>query len=489
MNARASTPHLRGGFSEHLWHPLGRGHAPAGGCTGAAGGAACGDVVRVSIAVDPQCGSGSIADAGFDAIGCGAMIAAGSASVQLLRGASLLSAALIDADAIAASLGGLSPGKRHAAELAADAVHRALGGAARAHARLQPDGDRVLVAMSGGVDSAVAALLVAREGRSAVAVTLELWSDPANDGESSCCSAQAVRRARSLAHGLGMPHLSIDLRDEFRAGVVDPWLEGHRDGLTPNPCVRCNGSVRLDAMLALGERLGTRTLATGHYARVHPGPLLGVAAEERRDQSYVLAALAPESLERMHFPLGQMAKREVRELAAEAGLPVAKRRDSQDLCFLAGTRQDAFLARHGSLSERRGPVLDEHGRRLGEHGGTHLFTVGQRRGLGIGGGSPLYVLGTDARANTVTAGRREQLLTQRVTVRDVVLHRGAGCVNGVRLRAHGRTHRCRVDPELAAGLHALADVELERMVERTAPGQLACLYADELVVGYGTIAA
>jgi tRNA-specific 2-thiouridylase len=480
---------VRGGFGEHLQHPLGHGHVPTDGCTGAAGGAACGDVVRVSVALDSQSPRGVIADAGFDAVGCGAMTAAGSAAVALLRGAALLSAARIDADAIAAELGGLSPGKRHAAELAADAVHRALGAAARAHACLQADDDRVLVAMSGGVDSAVAALLLAREGRSAVAVTLELWADAANDGESSCCSAQAVRGARALAHGLGMAHLSIDLREEFRAGVVDPWLEGHRGGLTPNPCVRCNGNVRLDAMLALGDRLGARTLATGHYARVHRGPLLRVAAEERRDQSYVLAALSPDSLARMRFPLGHMSKREVRELAHDAGLPVASRRDSQDLCFLAGTRHDAFLARHGSVVERRGRVVDPHGHELGEHRGAHLFTVGQRRGLGIGGGAPLYVLGTDAHANTVTAGRREQLLTRRVPVGDVVLHRGADCVTGVRLRAHGRTHSCRVSPDLRAGSHARADVVLDRPVERTAPGQLACLYADELVVGYGTIAA
>src|SRR5205807_3395235 len=164
--------------------------------------------------------------------------------------------------------------------------------------------------------------------------------------------------ARSLAHSLGMPHLSIDLRGEFRAGVVEHWLTDHAAGLTPNPCVRCNGSVRLDAMLELGERLGARTLATGHYARVHDGPLLRVAADERRDQSYVLSALAPGSLARLRFPLGHMCKPEVRRLAREAGLAVAGRRDSQDLCFLAGTRQDAFLARHGGLGARSGAVVN-----------------------------------------------------------------------------------------------------------------------------------
>ena len=170
--------------------------------------------------------------------------------------------------------------------------------------------------MSGGVDSAVAALLVARAGRQAVGVTLELWSDHENDGDLSCCSAQAVRGARELAHELGMPHLSIDLRAEFRAGVVDRWLADHASGLTPNPCVRCNGNVRLDAMLELASALGSQTLATGHYARViddPPAPLLRTAADERKDQSYVLAALAPESLARLRFPLGDLHKPQVRE--------------------------------------------------------------------------------------------------------------------------------------------------------------------------------
>jgi len=321
-----------------------------------------------------------------------------------------------------------------------------------------------------------------------VGVTLELWSDAEGDGELSCCSAQAVRSARALAHGLGMPHLSIDLRAEFRAGVVEHWLAGHAAGLTPNPCVRCNGSVRLDAMLELGERLGARTLATGHYARVEEGPLLRRAADEAKDQSYVLSALAPASLARVRFPLGELHKADVRRLAREAGLEVAGRRESQDLCFLAGTRQDSFLARHAGLGPRPGSIVDGDGAILGEHAGSHLFTIGQRRGLGIGGGDPLYVLATDARANTVTVGPRRQLLTGAVAVRDVTLHRHGCSVDGVRVRAHGRRFACRLERDLPAGSHPQVSVQLDETAERTAPGQLACLYADEVVVGYGTIA-
>jgi tRNA-uridine 2-sulfurtransferase len=470
---------------EHLDQPHGRGHVPDGGFTGAAGGAACGDLVRLTVAIDRD---GRVAEAGFDASGCGAAIAAGSATVALAQGRGLLDAARIGWREIAEELGGLIPSKLHAAQLAADALHRALGAAAR-HASLAPVEGRTLVAMSGGVDSAVAALLVAERGE-ALACTLELWSDPENDGESSCCSAQAVRGARELAHRLGMPHFSIDLREEFRAGVVDGWLSGHAAGLTPNPCIRCNGSVRLDAMLELADRLGAEGLATGHYARVERDgslPLLRTAADVAKDQSYVLSGLAPASLARLRFPLGNLHKPEVRELAREADLEVAGRRDSQDLCFLAGTGREAFLERHGGLRRRAGEIRTRDGRVLGEHAGAHLYTVGQRHGLGLATGTPMYVLSTDARMNTVTVGERDELRAERIEVRDLVLHRDAGDIDAVRVRAHGRRIECRLPEPLGAGRHDGAEVELLVDAERTAPGQLACLYAGELVVGHGTI--
>lgn len=477
------------GLTTHLERPLGRGHTPLGALTGAAGGAACGDLIRISLALEPGGTRGVIADAGFDASGCGSAVAAGSAVVGLVRGEPLLDAARLGAQEIAAELGGLSPIKIHAAELAADALHRALGHAARACPPLAAEPGRVLVAMSGGVDSAVAALLVGEQGGEAVGVTLELWSDPGGDGEQSCCSAEAVRGARKLAHSLGMPHLSIDLRGEFRAGVVEHWIREHAEGLTPNPCIRCNGNVRLDAMLELAERLGSGTLATGHYARTEKGRTLRVAADRRKDQSYVLCGLSPSSLQRLRFPLGALQKDDVRELARGAGLAVAGKRDSQDLCFLAGTRQDAFLERHGGIGPRRGAIVDRDGVALGDHLGAHLFTTGQRRGLGVSAPRPLYVLATDTHANTVTVGPRRELLSHELPLREVrLLHEGS-LVDSVRVRAHGRQLPCRLAGELGRGGHPGARVELEQPTERTAPGQLACLYAGELVAGYGTIAA
>ncbi len=488
---------LATGLATHLERPLGRGHAPAGAHTGAAGGAACGDLIRISLALDPQTPDGRILDAGFDASGCGATIAAGSATVALLRDMPLLEAARIAPETIAQELGGLTVTKRHAAELAADALHRALGCALR-QADLAPVSGRALVAMSGGVDSAVAALLSAEAGEETVAVTLELWADPANDGDLSCCSAQAVRSARSLAHELGVPHFSIDLRAEFRAGVVEPWLSEHAAGLTPNPCVRCNGSVRLDAMLDLATRLGANTLATGHYARIardEPtrAPLLRMAVDPAKDQSYALSALSPEALARLRFPLGELTKPEVRAIAKRAELPVAGRRDSQDLCFLAGTRRTDFLARHGSIGANAGPILDRDGRLLGEHAGIHTVTVGQRRGLGSGpgldrAGEPLYVLGTDHSSNTVTVGSREELLTRTVHVRDTTLHRDGARVDAIKVRYRGARLPCRLAAPAEPGRHAAIDVRLCEPAERTAPGQIACFYDGDVIVGHGTIA-
>src|SRR3954463_14667225 len=335
-------------FAEHLTHPRNRGHEPARGHSGVAGGAACGDLVHLRVAVDAD----RVSDAGFEASGCGATIAAASAVVELVTGAPVLEAARVNSATIAAELGGLSVGKLHAADLAADALHRALGAAARHDARIAATPDRTLVAMSGGVDSAVAALTAEGE---AVAVTLELWRDPDNDGERSCCSADAVRQARALAHRMGLAHFTLDLRDEFRSGVVEPWLADHAEGETPNPCVGCNGHVRLDAMLAFADRLGAATLSTGHYARRTPDGLLRQAADPAKDQSYMLAALSRASLARLRFPLGDVeSKAEVRAIARAAGLPGAAKADSQDLCFLAGTGRARFLARHGAMRERPG---------------------------------------------------------------------------------------------------------------------------------------
>jgi tRNA-specific 2-thiouridylase len=334
-------------------------------------------------------------------------------------------------------------------------------------------GDRVAVAMSGGVDSAVAALLC---GRDAIGITVELWRDADNDAEASCCSASAVRAARAVAHGLGLPHLTLDLRAEFRAGVVDPWLADHAAGLTPNPCVRCNGHVRLDAMLDFAQRVGASALATGHYARRGDDGLLRAAADPAKDQAYMLAAVAPATLARLRFPLGELTKAEVRARAAAAGLPVASKAESQDLCFLAGTGRAAFVARHGR-PDGPGDIVRA-GAVIGRHDGQQGFTVGQRRGLGVAAEEPLYVLRKEGA--TVVVGPRAELATREVAVRDAVLHRAP---DAVRLRYRSRAVGCRVE-----GAAPALRLRLDEPVEGVAPGQAAVLYAGDTVVGVGTIA-
>jgi tRNA-specific 2-thiouridylase len=237
--------------------------------------------------------------------------------------------------------------------------------------------------------------------------------------------------------------------------------------------------VRLDAMLDLAERLGAGALATGHYARVTDDGLIRAAADPVKDQAYMLAALAPASVARMRFPLGELTKPQVRALAAEAGLSVAQTPDSQDLCFLAGTGRAAFLARHGALRDRPGTIVDGGGTSVGRHRGAHHFTVGQRRGLGVGGtGEPIYVVATDTQANTVTIGPREALDITTVAVRGVRLHRPAAAVDAVKLRYRSAPVPCTLDG---------TSITLDAPTSAPAPGQTACLLAGDVVVGSATI--
>ena len=471
-------------FADHLDAPSGQGALKHHPHSGAAGGAPCGDLVRIAVRIEGDC----VAEAGFDATGCGATTAAASAIVESIEGRSFLSACRLNVEEVARMLGGLIPAKRHAAELAADALHRALGAAAKDGAvRAEANPRRTLVAMSGGVDSAAAAQLALDAGDEVVAVTLELWSDPGTDGEKSCCSPQAVRGARDLAHRMGIPHLTLDLRERFRAEVVDGFLDGYAAGRTPNPCVRCNGEVRFDAMLELAEALGAARLATGHYARIardEHGPLIRAGADPRKDQSYMLARLDPALLERLSFPLGGLTKDAVRALAREAGLPVADKRESQDLCFVAGLGGREFLQRHGGPRMRRpGEIVDRQGTVLGRHEGQHNYTVGQRRGLGLAAAEPLYVIERDARTNRVVVGPRAALATTRVPLEDTALHRPAAEVEQVRLRYHAEPLACR------AHVHddGSVELELEQTATAVAPGQLACLIRQDHVVGEGTI--
>lgn len=466
-----------------------RGPAPPASHSGSAGGSACGDLVRVSLVAR----NGSVARATFDAEGCAALSACAAAACEGVEGESLLTVAALSAERIAELVGGLGPPGRHAAELVGDALGRSLSALASSGEAMCPapaTRERVLVAVSGGVDSAVAALIEREHGRDVVAVTLKLWADERTDGSQACCSPEAVRGARALCHSMGIPHFTLDLEAAFRSQVVSAFVSGYRAGETPNPCVVCNGDLRIDAMVELCDRVGATSLVTGHYARVvddGSGPLLSAAVDDAKDQTYMLSGLRPETLARMRFPLGAMTKPEVRVFASRAGLGVASKRESQDLCFLAGEGKRSFLARHGALADRSGEIVSTSGQFVGEHPGHHHFTVGQRRGLGIATGAPIYVTATDAVANRVTVGAREDLARTTVRLRGARLHRHSGRADRVKLRYHSAAIPCRLS-EAGPGEHRELELELAEPAFGVAPGQTACLLDGDLVVGRATIA-
>jgi tRNA-uridine 2-sulfurtransferase len=359
--------------------------------------------------------------------------------------------------------------------LAVDALANAIGPAFTA----PRSPGRVAVAMSGGVDSAVALLAA---GPNAVGVTLRLWLDPAGPtAERACCSPDAVLAARATCHSLGIPHITLDLREEFRRAVVTPFIRGYARGETPNPCIACNGAFRFAELLAFAKRAGAVRLATGHYARIvqHRGRLLlARGVDARKDQSYMLARLDPNMLDRVWFPLGEQTKEESRAQAREASLAVAERTESQEACFLAGGDYRDFLARHGLNGS--GAIVDEEGRELGRHEGVWRFTPGQRKGLGVSGAEPLYAIAANPGTQTLVVGPRSAL------ARTTVSARGRLFVPVERVQAKLRYR--------SAGLAATVEqtargfrLTLDEPAYGVASGQAAVLYEDDVVVGCGVI--
>ncbi len=360
--------------------------------------------------------------------------------------------------------------------LAADALANALAQVIRA----APSPGRVAVAMSGGVDSAVTLL---RARPDAVGVTLRLWLDPAGpDSERACCSPDAVIRARETCHALGLPHVTLDLREAFRGIVVRSFVDGYASGVTPNPCMRCNGVFRFVALVGFAEEVGADVLWTGHYARIverHGVRLVARAANPAKDQSYMLATVDPALLDRVAFPLGTTTKAEVRAEATAAGLAAATRPESQEACFLAGGDYRAFLARQG-LADAPGPVVDPSGAIVGRHDGLWRYTPGQRRGIGVTSPEPLYALRVDVDANALVVGPRRLLGTTRVEARGRLYLD----VDDVEAKLRYRS------PPVNARVSVTDDgfsLELAEPVEAVAPGQVAVLYDGDVVVGAGVI--
>jgi tRNA-specific 2-thiouridylase len=278
---------------------------------------------------------------------------------------------------------------------------------------------KVVVAMSGGVDSSVAAALLKEQGYEVIGMMLRLWSEPGKEDSNRCCTPDSMGQARRVAAKLDIPFYVIDAKDVFRATVVQYFLDGYARGTTPNPCLLCNRQIRWTFLLEHALALGADFMATGHYVRRmkdQGGRMKLLRAVDRsKDQSYVLYVLDQEKLARALFPIGDYPKTEIRQIAAKYGLPTASRKDSQDMCFLAGEDYRNFLQRQAPEVLQPGQIVRRDGQVVGEHNGLANYTIGQRKGLGAGSPVPLYVLGKDAGTNTLIVGAREELGSRELT--------------------------------------------------------------------------
>lgn len=350
---------------------------------------------------------------------------------------------------------------------------------------------RVVVAMSGGVDSAVAAGLLARQGYDVVGITMRLWTkeDPAAPrSQRRCCSVEDTDDARAAADALGIPHYVLNMEREFGARVVDYFVEEYARGRTPNPCLACNQHVKFDALLARAEALGADYLATGHYARIERRDgryRLLRAADVEKDQSYVLYTLGQRELARTLFPVGTYTKPQVRALARELGLPVADKPDSADICFIPDGDYRAFLS--SRLALEPGPIVDETGAVVGQHRGVAAYTVGQRKGLGVALGQPRYVTALDPARNTVVIGPEEDLLARRALIEDVRWVSGEPPAGPIPLDVKIR-YRTEPARALVVPCEGGAEVRFGRPQRAVTPGQAAVFYDGDEVIGGGLIA-
>ncbi len=480
---------------------------------GEAGSEACGARFRLSLFFEgPQVGKILI-----DAEGSAAAVAAGEALARMASGKHWRDAATIPVAEIEAALGparrnhGQKPAaeaasREKAAVFAIEALHRALEDSIRRE-RFPVAGQTVqgsvLVAMSGGVDSSAACLLLQRRGLKVLGVTMRLLGDGANNNSpditsyhstgtaSACCSPDSIRIARQTCHQLGLPHITVDYIADFESNIIRRFFNQYMSGLTPNPCVSCNAVLRFPGLARLARLTGAASIATGHYAHVVKSgkmPALARGDDLAKDQSYMLWSIDPEMLGRIEFPLGTRDKQAVRELARAAGLPAAGRPDSQDICFIPDGDYRGFirsrLKAEGIPEPGEGLIVDAAGRPIGKHQGFFNYTIGQRRGLGGGAAEPLFVNGTVPAENKIIAGPREALSVSEVEIGDVNFFQDL--TGSDRLDVQFRYNTKPVPATVHTG-EGLWRIRLAKPVFGVAPGQSAVLYRDDLVVAGGVI--
>lgn len=336
---------------------------------------------------------------------------------------------------------------------------------------------RVLVAMSGGVDSSVAAARLQAEGHDVTGVTLKLWG---GESDSGCCSVSDVEDARRVAAQLGIPHYTFNFADDFAAAVVGPYVDAHAAGLTPNPCVECNRSIKFGRLLERADDLGFDAVATGHHARVVGGQLVR-GRDLNKDQSYVLYMLSEAELARLRLPVGEMTKAEVRAEAAALGLRTAAKPESMEVCFITRGGRERFLAERGVM--RPGDIVDATGQVVGHHDGAAAYTVGQRRGLGVAAGQRRYVVDVDPACGAVTVGAYEDLLRPEARVTGLTFVGGSAPGSTEPLLVQVRAH--------ATPFEGVLDGEIVRFATpqpRVAPGQVVAFYRGDVLLGGGLAA-
>jgi tRNA-uridine 2-sulfurtransferase len=474
---------------EHLVRPRNAGEIPDPSGCGESGDSTCGDVVCFTVVVSENV----VEEVRYQAYGCVACVAAGSALAGMVDGRHLLEAARVSKADIEDALGGPLPsGKEHALTLVLDALHKAFEDhlnrgtgetLVRGYGEPGKDGDKgVVAAMSGGVDSAVTALLLKEAGHDVAAVTFRLHDG--EKGSRSCCSPDTVLFARDTAHRMGLPHFTLDLKELFHRRVMQDFVGSYKEGRTPNPCVACNAHVKFHAAAVLADELGFRHVATGHYARVAEGPTLARPVDESKDQTYVLWPVPRELLARTVFPLGEYRKTEVRAIAEERGLAVAYTPESQDICFIPDGNYRRFVRK--KVDAEPGDVVDREGAVLGRHAGVVDFTVGQRRGIGVSAPTPLYVTEVRPRTGQVVVGKKEDLEVQEVRVKGMNWFLDPQEARSVQVRYNGSPVPCVV--EEGEGGEWVA--RLAELVVGVAPGQSAVFYTGdgERVVGGGVVA-
>jgi tRNA-specific 2-thiouridylase len=351
---------------------------------------------------------------------------------------------------------------------------------------------RVLLGMSGGVDSSVAAYLLKQQGHEVIGMTMKVWpQDCVSRAEDKCCGPQAVADARGVAHALGIPHYVVDEASEFERLVIDYFSSEYKAGRTPNPCVMCNEKLKFGNLLGKARALGATHIATGHYARVDRNAAgaatLRKAVDARKDQSYFLFSLRQEQLASALFPLGELTKPQVRDIARELGLKTYDKEDSQEICFVPGNDYTAFLKSHlGEKELHPGGIYFKDGKKMGDHDGVEFYTVGQRKGLGGGHGRPVYVIDIDAESQSVIVGDYDDLLRAECHIAQVTWN-GAALISSTEITTKIRYNY----PEVRATLHPLpggrARLVFAEPQRSVSPGQAAVCYQGERVIGGGWI--